>query len=71
VASRIAWIRRRSVWTLLGIGVGLVVAPVSALAAFGDVRVVGVFGNPPAAVTSAYQLRTAEIDPAQIRTYRR
>jgi hypothetical protein len=69
VASRFGWIRRRSGWTLLGIAVGLVVAPVSALAAFSDVRVVGVFGNPPTAVTPAYQLQTAEIAPDRIRTY--
>jgi hypothetical protein len=69
VGSRIGWIRRRSGWTLLGLAVGLVVAPVSALAAFSDVRVVGVFGSPQAQVTPAYQLRTAEIDPSQIRNY--
>jgi hypothetical protein len=69
VASRFGWIRRRSGWTLLGIAVGLVVAPVSALAAFSDVRVVGVFGNPPSAVTPAYQLQTAEIAPDRIRNY--
>jgi len=69
VASRFGWIRRRSGWTLLGIAVGLVAAPVSALAAFSDVRVVGVFGNPPTAVTAAYQLQTAEINPTEIRTY--
>lgn len=69
MASRFGWIRRRSGWTLLGIAVGLVVAPVSALAAFSDVRVVGVFGSPPTAVTAAYQLQTAEINPTEIRTY--
>ncbi len=67
--SRVARMKRSS-WILLGIGVGLVVAPVSALAAFTDVRVVGPFGAPQAIVTSANQLRTAEIDPAQIRHYR-
>jgi hypothetical protein len=62
--------KRRSGWTLLGIVIGAVIVPGAALAAFTDVRVVGVFGSPPAAVTAANQLRVAEIDPAQIRHYR-
>ncbi len=67
--SRVGRIKR-SGWIAVGVVLGLVVAPVSALAAFTDVRVVGVFGTPPAAVTAANQLRVAETDPAQIRHYR-
>jgi hypothetical protein len=67
--SRVARVKRSS-WILLGIVLGAVIAPGAALAAFTDVRVVGVFGSPPAHVTPAYQLRVAEMDPANIRTYR-
>lgn len=57
----------RGGWIACGIIVGVVIAPGAALAAFSDVRVVGIFGSPPAAVTAAHQLRVTEIDPANIR----
>ncbi len=49
--------------------VGAIIAPGVALAAFSDIRIVGIGGSPPAQVTPANQLLAAETNPARIRRF--
>jgi hypothetical protein len=59
----------RGGWITCGVVLGAIIAPSAALAAFSDIRIVGVSGGPVAQVTPANQLRTAEIDPSRHRRF--
>ena len=59
----------RGGWITFGIVVGAIIAPGIALAAFSDVRIVGIGGSSPAQVTPANQLLATETSPARIRKF--
>src|SRR3712207_1488629 len=59
----------RGGWITVGLLLGAILAPAVALAAFTDVRIVGVGGQPAVQVTPSNQLRTAEMDPARFRRF--
>jgi hypothetical protein len=59
----------RGGWITFGVVVGAIIGPGVALAAFSDVRIVGIGGTPPAQVSQANQLLAAETSPARIRRF--
>ena len=59
----------RGGWITTGIILGAIIAPGVALAAFSDIRIVGVGGGPVAQVTPANQLRVAEMDASRHRRF--
>src|SRR5712691_10961721 len=56
-------------WVAVGLILGAIALPTAALAAFSDVRIVGVGGAPTAQVTPANQLRVATTDPARYQQF--
>lgn len=68
MVSRLGRVTRGG-WITFGIVVGAIIGPGVALAAFSDVRIVGVGGSQPAEITGANQLQVGEVDPRRIKRF--
>jgi hypothetical protein len=56
-------------WVAVGLLLGAIALPTAAIAAFSDVRIVGLSGSPQAQVTPANQLRVATTDPSRYQQF--